>query len=52
MNEEIQRIEERLAVLRVDYVNASPNRKRFIVILANSLKDKQKRLRERDIIQV
>ena len=43
---EARRIEDRLEELRRDYLVATPARKKFIVVLGKSLKDKLKKLKE------
>ena len=42
--EEIQLIEDKLTDLRKRYPKASENKKKFYIVLANGLKDKQKRI--------
>jgi len=44
MQKEIDRIDNRLQELRVDYVNASENRKKFIETVAKLFKDKREQL--------
>ena len=44
IHKQIQDIDERLDVLRQDWVTATPNKKRFIEDLAKLLKEKRARL--------
>lgn len=44
MQKEIERIDKRLAELRVEYVNASYNRRKFIEVAAKLFIDKRSQL--------